>query len=79
MLEIDNPGKCVVSDEGRAESGQCRYTCTETGRWFPLPKPKTGCVLATDPPAETQQGEPAQPRPLNSAGAVSPTAAAKTK
>jgi len=79
VLEIDNPGKCVVSDEGRAESGQCRYTCTETGRWFPLPKPKTGCVLATDPPAETQQGEPAQPRPLNSAGAVSPTAAAKTK
>ncbi|HEY4770066.1 MAG TPA: hypothetical protein VIH51_05555 [Myxococcales bacterium] len=75
LLEIDNPGKCVVPDEGRAESGLCRYTCTETGRWFSLPKPKTGCALATNQPAETQQGEPAQPLPVNSAGAVPPTAA----
>ncbi len=26
LLEIDNPGKCVVNDEGRAASGTCRYT-----------------------------------------------------
>ena len=77
LLEIDNPGKCVVSDEGRAESGLCRYTCTEINRWFSLPKPKTGCALATDPPAETQQGEPAQPPPVSSAGAVSPSAKRK--
>ena len=75
LLEIDNPGKCVVSDEGRAETGLCRYTCTEINRWFSLPKPKTGCALATDPPAETQQGEPAQSPPVNSAGAMSPAAA----
>jgi hypothetical protein len=75
LLEIDNPGKCVVPDEGRAQSGLCRYTCTETGRWFSLPKPKTGCALAMDQPAETQQGEPAQPPPVNSAGAISPAAA----
>ena len=79
LLEIDNPGKCVVPDEGRAESGLCRYTCTETGRWFNLPKPKTGCALATDPPAETQQGEPAQPPPVNSAGAIRPAAASAKK
>ena len=80
LLEIDNPGKCVVSDEGRAESGLCRYTCTETRRWFSHPKPKAGCVLATDPPAETQQGEPTQPPPVSSAGAGSPAgASAKRK
>src|SRR3981189_3060191 len=80
LLEIDNPGKCVVSDEGRAESGLCRYTCTETRRWFSLPKPKAGCVLATDPPAETQQGEPTQPPPVSSPGAGSPAgASAKRK
>ena len=58
LLEIDNPGKCVVSDEGRAESGTCRYTCLEINRWFGIPKPKTGCQLVVDPPAETQQGAP---------------------
>ena len=79
LLEIDHPGKCVVPDEGRAENGLCRYTCTETGRWFSLPKPKTGCALATDQPAETQQGEPAQPPPVSSAGAISPAAASAKK
>jgi hypothetical protein len=76
LLELDNPGKCVVNDEGRAESGSCRYACTEINRWFATPKPKTGCSLIADPPANTQQGE--QPAAINSASAAGvPAAAAK--
>jgi hypothetical protein len=74
LLELDNPGKCVVTDEGRAESGVCRYTCTEINRWFSTPKPAAGCALVTDPPSAAQQQT--QP-PLNSASAVPPAAAAK--
>src|SRR5438552_459556 len=74
LLEIDNPGKCVVNDEGRAESGVCRYTCTDINRWFGVPKPKTGCALVTDPPAEAQQKQGAAP--INSA---TPTAAGAAK
>jgi hypothetical protein len=55
LLEIDNPGKCVVNDEGRAETGLCRYTCTDINRWFSVAKPKTGCPLVSDPPPEAQQ------------------------
>ena len=75
LLEIDNPGKCVVNDEGRAESGICRYSCTEINRWFSTPKPKTGCALVADPPSSTQQGD--QPTTVNAANAGSPAAAAK--
>ena len=75
LLELDNPGKCVVNDEGRAESGLCRYACTEINRWFSTPKPKTGCPLVADPPVDTQQGD--QPPPVNAANAGSPAAAAK--
>ena len=74
LLEIDNPGKCVVNDEGRAESGVCRYTCTDTNRWFGVPKPKTGCALVADPPAEGQQQQGAAP--INSS---SPAAAGAAK
>jgi hypothetical protein len=70
ILELDNPGKCVVNDEGRAESGLCRYTCTDINRWFSVPKPKTGCVLVADPPPEAQQQKGAAP--IN---AASPAAA----
>ncbi len=74
LLEIDNPGKCVVTDEGRAESGNCRYTCIDINRWFSIPKPKTGCQLVVEPPADTQQGAP----PVNVATpAAAPAAAAK--
>jgi len=75
LLELDNPGKCVVNDEGRAETGLCRYACTEINRWFSIPKPKTGCPLVADPPPDTQQGD--QPPPVNTANAGSPAAAAK--
>jgi hypothetical protein len=74
MLELDNPGKCVVNDEGRAESGLCRYVCTETNRWFSVPKPKTGCALIADPPAEAQQGAPPA---VNATSSLPPAAAAK--
>ena len=72
LLEMDNPGKCVVTDEGRAETGLCRYTCIEINRWFSVPKPKTGCPLVANAPADTQQGAP----PLNSATPATPAAAA---
>ena len=74
LLELDNPGKCVVTDEGRAESGNCRYTCIDINRWFSIPKPAAGCPLVSDPPAESQQQQGAPP--VNSSGAV-PAAAAK--
>ena len=73
LLEMDNPGKCVVTDEGRAETGLCRYTCIEINRWFSVPKPKTGCPLVANAPADTQQGAP----PLNSATAAPAAAAVK--
>jgi hypothetical protein len=80
LLEIDNPGKCVVNDEGRGtESGLCRYVCTEINRWFATPRPKTGCALVADPPANTEQGDQLPP-PVSAAGAAAgaaPGAAAK--
>jgi len=64
LLEIDNPGKCVVPDEGRAESGLCRYTCTETGAGSTFRSP--GRVRAGHGSAgETSRGT-AQPPPVNS-------------
>jgi hypothetical protein len=72
LLELDNPGKCVVTDEGRAETGLCRYTCIEINRWFSVQKPKAGCPLVADAPADTQQGAP----PLSSASPAAPAAAA---
>ncbi|HUJ29599.1 MAG TPA: hypothetical protein VLW85_26445 [Myxococcales bacterium] len=58
LLELDNPGKCVMMDEGRAENGVCRYTCHDQGRWFSVPKPAEGCPLVRDLPPEAQQGTP---------------------
>jgi hypothetical protein len=77
LLELDNPGKCVVNDEGRAESGVCRYVCTESNKWFATPKPKTGCPLVSDPPPATEDMKPGTP--VNAANAVAPGAAAPGK
>jgi hypothetical protein len=53
ILEVENPGKCVMTDEGRAENGICRYTCHDAKKWFSLQKnPKTGCDLVKDVPAD---------------------------
>ena len=64
LLELDYPGKCVMTDEGRAENGICRYTCHDLNRWFSVPKPAQGtCPLVVDPPKEAQQ-------PVNTASPV---------
>jgi hypothetical protein len=55
LLELENPGRCVVTDEGRAENGLCRYTCHDINRWFNVPKPATGCPLVTDVPKDISQ------------------------
>jgi ferredoxin-like protein FixX len=68
ILEIDNPGKCVVTDEGRAENGLCRYACHDQNKWFNFPKPKTGCPLVQDVPADKAA---AQTPPVNAASPVS--------
>jgi hypothetical protein len=77
LLELDNPGKCVVTDEGRAETGLCRYTCIDINRWFSFPKPAAGCALVTDPPPEAQQQQGAPP--VNAASAAPAPAASAAK
>lgn len=73
LLELDNPGKCVMTDEGRAENGLCRYTCHDQNRWFSVPKPKNaGCPLVTELPKDQQQAA----QPVNTASPV-PAPAAK--
>ncbi|TMA22122.1 MAG: hypothetical protein E6J88_14795 [Deltaproteobacteria bacterium] len=73
LLELDNPGKCVMTDEGRAENGTCRYTCHDINRWFSIPKPANAkCLLVVDPPAEVQQQ---QTPPVNTASPAAPAAA----
>jgi hypothetical protein len=71
LLELENPGKCVMMDEGRAENGICRYTCHDQQRWFSTPKPPGGCALVRDLPPEAQQGQ--QP-PVNAATPAAETA-----
>ena len=76
ILELDNPGKCVMTDEGRAENGTCRYTCHDINRWFSVPKPKNvACPLVTDPPKDQTA---VQAPPVDAATPVAaPAAAAK--
>ena len=64
LLELDNPGKCVVEDEGRAEDGTCRYVCRDQNLRLRYPKePKEKiCRLVRDPePANAAKA------PVNSA------------
>ena len=75
LLELDNPGKCVMTDEGRAENGVCRYTCHDINRWFSVPKPKAGCPLVTDPPKDAPAAQ--QQPPVNAATPVAAAPAAK--
>jgi hypothetical protein len=77
ILEIDNPGKCVMSDEGRAENGICRYTCHDAKKWFSLQKnPKTGCELVKDVPADSPAAA-AAPQVTAASPVPTPAAAAK--
>jgi hypothetical protein len=60
LLELDNPGKCVMFDEGRAEKGICYYTCgapIDQQKRFNVPKPPNGCPLVRDLPPEALQGQ----------------------
>lgn len=75
ILELENPGKCVMMDEGRAENGVCRYTCHDINRWFSIPKPANAkCLLVVDPPAEAS----AQP-PVTAATPAAPAPAPEAK
>ena len=49
LLELDNPGRCVVEDEGRGADGICRYTCRETATRLRFPKLGKDCPLVREP------------------------------
>ena len=49
LLELDNPGRCVVEDEGRGADGICRYTCRETGTRLRFQKLGKECPLVREP------------------------------
>jgi hypothetical protein len=49
LLELDNPGRCVVEDEGRGADGICRYTCRDTGTRMPFQKLGKECPLVREP------------------------------
>jgi len=63
LLELDNPGKCVVEDEGRAEDGSCRYVCREQNQRLRYPKEKGPCPLVRQP----ESPNPGAKSPVNSA------------
>jgi len=66
LLEVANPGKCVVEDEGRAEDGTCRYVCRDQNlrlRYPKEPKEKGPCTLVREPEPPNAAAKP----PLNSA------------
>jgi hypothetical protein len=63
LLELDNPGKCVVEDEGRAEDGTCRYVCRDQNLRLRYPKEKGPCPLVRNPEAPNA----ASKQPVNSA------------
>jgi len=62
LLELDNPGKCVVEDEGRAEDGTCRYVCRDQNLRLRYPKEKV-CPLVREPEAPNAAAK----APVNSA------------
>jgi hypothetical protein len=63
LLELENPGKCVVEDEGRADDGTCRYVCRDQNLRLRYPKEKGPCPLVREP---EPPGAAAKP-PVNSA------------
>ena len=63
LLELENPGKCVVEDEGRAEDGTCRYVCRDQNLRLRYPKEKGPCPLVREPESPDAAAKP----PVNSA------------
>lgn len=55
ILEIDNPGRCVVEDAGEGADGTCRYVCKDQNQRNKYPKAGPDCPLVRDPeaPAKT--------------------------
>jgi hypothetical protein len=77
ILEIENPGKCVWTDEGRSEDGTCHYQCKEQNKFWRPQKPKGGCAPVVDVP---QEAPAAAAPPVNAATPApvpAPAAAAK--
>ncbi len=70
ILEIENPGKCVFTDEGRSEDGTCHYQCHDANKFWRPPRPKAGCAPVIDVPVETAQAPAA---PAVNAGSPAPT------
>jgi hypothetical protein len=62
LLELDNPGKCVITDEGRAEDGLCHYHCHDANKWFKLQKAKNGCPMVQDVPSDAKLAAPQAPQ-----------------
>src|SRR5438067_1431434 len=58
LLELDNPGRCVVEDEGRGADGVCRYTCRETGARLRFQKLGKECPLVREPAQTTTEKPP---------------------
>jgi hypothetical protein len=63
LLELDNPGKCVVEDEGRGEDGSCKYVCRDSGIRLRYAKEGKECP----PVREPEQPKTYQPPAVNSA------------
>jgi hypothetical protein len=65
LLEQENPGKCVVEDEGRGEDGLCRYVCRDQNMRLRYPKERKQkvCPLVREPQAPASN----PPSPMNSA------------
>jgi hypothetical protein len=60
MLELENPGKCVVEDEGRGEDAICRYVCRDQNMRLRYPKEgKNPCPMVHEPEAPKSYQPPA--------------------
>jgi hypothetical protein len=81
LLELDNPGKCVATGEGKSVDGLCRYVCHDQNRWFSLQNTSNApCPLVQEVPADTKAGAPAAAPPqVNAASPVTAPAAKPAK
>jgi hypothetical protein len=59
LLELDNPGKCVVEDEGRGDDGTCKYFCRDSGIRLRYGKEGKECPLVREPEAPKTYQPPA--------------------
>jgi hypothetical protein len=69
LLELDNPGRCVVEDEGRGEDGNCRYVCRDQNMRVKLAKQGKTCPLVREAPAPDPQPGVANASPVAPAAA----------